>query len=216
MLSLLQLHTLLCASDMEKSPGRHAGGDATRGVRGERAPDTTLRSLLLKLIEPSSSVVPTCSISTGPASTCVALTSVEERATDQHTTSARSTDDASIVSRPLLQKNSLKLCEPIVAVVQSVFGTDFVPVRSREKTPAVLSKVLSTRARSQPRPPHSPVSLYHVTAHQSMRRNLDEVEMKLVPFYSSCSQTAAADFSYVFTLKHYCIQPRQFEVNNKS
>ena len=136
-LSLLQLHALLCSSETEKSPGRHEGGGATRGVRGERTLDTTLRALLLKPIEPLS-VVPTDS--TGPASICVTRSSAEERTPDEHTTSARSTDAASIVSRPLPQKHSLKLSEPIVAVVQSVFGSDFVPVRAREKTPAVLPK----------------------------------------------------------------------------
>ena len=139
MFSVLQLHALLCPSDAEKSPGQHAGGGGTRGVRDERAPDTTLCSLLLKRFEPSSPVMSVSSTWAGAASTCMAPSSAE------HSPTARSTRagvgaSRSLVSRtrPVLGRHALALSEPIEAVVQSVFGADFVPVRAREKTPAAL------------------------------------------------------------------------------
>jgi hypothetical protein len=126
-LSLLQLHAMLCASDTERSPGRQAGAGAAKGapVRSERSPDTTLQTLLQKRI-PSVSIAPTS----------VASNTAEERSPDEQSATGAS---SAVAPKPLLQHCALKLSESVVAVVQSVCGDEFVPMRAREKSPAVLS-----------------------------------------------------------------------------
>lgn len=141
-LNLLQLHALLCANDTEKSPGRQAAGGVAKGPRGDRAPDTTLQSLLLKALPTAAPSSVAASSSAPDVSSCVASTpsNEQQQSGDQNAASRPSPTAATSADPPraLLPHSSVKLSQPLVAVVQSVFGGEFVPMREHERTSAAL------------------------------------------------------------------------------